>query len=149
MSGIVLYPGAESRLLQHLHVKIRSLGNPLGLQKLVVLFEPGNPFCQFCPDGFYRLLYLLFRHHVVGCGEDDGKFQLCLDLPGEQIHLKDPVDLLPEEFDPYGILKSGYRDDLHHVTSDPESSPLEIQLISGVLDIDQPVDQVVTLHLHT
>ena len=84
----------------------------------------------------------------MGCRKDDGEVQISLDLPGEEVHLKDPVDLIPEKLDAKGILESRDRHDLHHIPPDTEGSPLKIQLISHILDIDQPVEQGVPLYRH-
>ena len=113
-----------------------------------MFLKPCYPFFQFLLNGYHRLLNLLLRHHIVGRRENGCKVQARLNLPGQNIHLHDPVDLITEKFHPDGVLKGGHRQNLQHVSPHPEGSPLKIQFISYILNVNQSAHDLIPVDLH-
>ena len=78
MAGIVLDAGAETSLIFHALLELRS-------------------------DALCRFHNLVLRHHIVRCRKDSDKIQFPPNLAGERIDLADPVDLVSEKLHPVRI----------------------------------------------
>ena len=76
-------------------------------------------------------------------------FQLRFHLSGQRLDLHDPVHLVPEELDPVRLVSRISRKYFQHITSYPEASALEIHLISRILDVDQLMDHLIPVLLHS
>ena len=59
MHGIIFYARTETRFPHHLNIKVRPLGNPLSLNKLVLTFKVGNSFLQLLFDSLNCPLHLV------------------------------------------------------------------------------------------
>ena len=70
------------------------------------------------------------------------------DLPGQDIDLCDPVDLVAEKLNTDRIIIRHYRNDLDHISAHPEGTALEIHVVTVVLDADQLFDDLVAFFLH-
>ena len=75
--------------------------------------------------------------------------QTALDLPGQHINLRDPVDLVPEKFHTDCRITVVCRKNLHCITTHPECTTVKIHVISRVLDIDQCTDDLISVLLHS
>ena len=149
MTGIVLDSRTEACLSHHLHIKICPFRDSLCLQKLVLTLKKGYLFFHFRKDIFRCPHHLFFRYNIVGRREDRHMFQLRFHLSGQRLDLHDPVHLVPEELDPVRLASRISRKYFQHITSYPEASALEIHLISRVLDIDQLMDHLIPVLLHS
>jgi len=147
MPCVVFYALAGADLSQHLHVVSRSLFNPLGFQQLAPVLEPLDPLFQFLFDGHHGLLHILFRGHVMGCRIDGHVLAHSKDLAGDRVHLFDRFHLIAEKFDPDRFIVAG-RIDVDDVAADPEGAALKTQVIAGVLNVDQPAQDVLPRFLH-
>ena len=76
-------------------------------------------------------------------------FQTALDLPGQYINLRDPVNLIAEKFYPDRRIAIVCRKNLHCITAHPECTTVKIHVISCVLDIDQCTDDLISVLLHS
>ena len=149
MPGIVLNTGTEPGLPQHLNIKIRSFRNPLCLDQLVIFLKILYPLGQLLFDINNRLLYLFLRNYIVGCRKYGEKVNASLDLSRENIKFHDPVNLISEKLYPDSLLKCRDRKDLQDITFHPEGSPFKVQFVSDILDIDQFINNLIPVLLHT
>ena len=149
MSGIVLYAGAETRLPQHLHIKIGALRDPLSLDQLVLPLEEAYLLLQFDLNVVAGPLNLLCRHHIMGGREDGDMVEHRMHLARQRLHLGDPVNLVPEKFHPDQIVSALGRVDLYHISMHPESPPLQIHIIAVILDVHQFPQHLVPVLDHT
>ena len=76
-------------------------------------------------------------------------FQTALDLPGQHIDLRNPVNLISEKFYPDRRIAVVCRKNLHCITTHPECTTVKIHVISCVLDIDQCTDDLISVLLHS
>ena len=76
-------------------------------------------------------------------------FQTALDLPGQYINLRDPVNLISKKFYPNRRIAIVCRKNLHCITAHPECTTVKIHVISRVLDIDQCTDDLISVLLHS
>ena len=75
--------------------------------------------------------------------------QLRLHLSGQCLDLHDPVDLIPKKFDPVCLASGIGREDFQHIPPHTEASPLKVHLVSRILDIDQLMDHLIPVFLHS
>ena len=148
MSGVILNSRTKSRFPHHLYVKIRSLGDSLCFEQLIIALEIVDAFFEFLFNGFCRPLYLFLRHYIMGCREDGDMLQPALNLPGQHIDFRNPVDFIPEKFDSYRTILIIGRNYFHHISIYPECSSLKIHLISGILHIDQFLQHFIPVFFH-
>ena len=76
-------------------------------------------------------------------------FQTALDLPGQHIDLRNPVNLISEKFYPDRRIAVVCWKNLHCITTHPECTTVKIHVISRVLDIDQCTDDLISVFLHS
>ena len=148
MPRIVLDPAAESGLPHHLDVKVCPLGDPLGLDELVL----GLKILHLLPHLGLNILTgpvdLLLRHHIVGGRPYHHMVKARVHPSGKLLHLADPVDLIAEPLDPDQVLAALRRIDLHRIPPDPEIAALQGQVIPRILDRYEIPDHLVPVLLH-
>jgi len=76
-------------------------------------------------------------------------FQTALDFPCQHIDLGDPVNLISEKFHPDCRITVVCRKNLYRVTAHTECTTVKIHVISCVLDIDQLMDHLIPVLLHS
>ena len=148
MAGIIFNSGTETGLFEHLHIKIRPLCNTLRLQQLIILLKPGHPLVQFLLNCGNCPFNLFLRHHIMRSRKNSCKVKLRLNLTGKNIHLHNPVNLVPEKLNPKRILKRRHRNNLQYITPHTEASPLKIHLISYILNINQAAHHLIPVDNH-
>ena len=148
MPGIILNPGAESRLPHHFHIKVRALGDALGLQKLVLALEECHPLLQLLQDVFRGLHHLLFGNHIVGRGKNCHMAQLGPGFSRHRVNLRNPIHLVPEKLHPVRRPVGICRINVHHIPLYPEASPLKIHIVALILNIDELMDHLVPIFDH-
>ena len=135
--GVVLNALAEANLLEHLHVVAGALLNALGLDELSLAFKVVHPLLHLpldIPDG---LVHLLLGHDVVRGRVDGNVLQLGNGVPCQGVKLCQPVDLVPEELHPHGLVRGVGGEDLHHVPPHPELVADEVHVVALVLQLHQ------------
>ena len=147
MAGVVLDPGAETRLPKHLDVIVRPLGDALRLQQLVLRLEIFHALLELRLDALCRFHNLVLRHHVVGCRKDSDKVQFPPNLSGEGIDLADPVDLVPEELHPVRIFIRIGRKDVEGIPLHAKCRPVEIHFVAVIVKTDQLLHDLVPVPL--
>ena len=65
-SRIILDPLAHADLLEHFHIVIGALGNPLGLQQLALFLKKFHPLGKLLADLPQGALHFFFGHNIVG-----------------------------------------------------------------------------------
>ena len=133
---VVLDAVAVADLGHHLEVVLRAHPQPLGLEQLALLLEPGQPLLQLGLDLAHRPLHPLGAGDVVGGREDLGARQLAQRLAGDRVDDGEALDGVAEHLDPQHRLLVG-RVDLDGVAADPELAPAEHLVVAVELQVDE------------
>ena len=75
--------------------------------------------------------------------ENRAVLQSTLDLSGQHIDFRDPVNLIAKKFYPVRIIIRIRRKNLQHIAAHPESAAVKIHLIPIILNIDQFAQHIV------
>ena len=137
MPGVVLDPWTESGLTHHFYIKIRSFRNSLGFQKFIFTFEIFHLFFQFNFNIFNCFFHTLLRYNVMGCRKYCNMIQCIFNLSGKHVYLRNPVNLISEKFNSDSCIATVCRYNFYCISAHPECSPLEIHIISVILNIYQ------------
>ena len=148
VAGVVLDAVAVADLPQHFDVVARALLQTLGLQQPVVGLEVGQTVAQVVFDLGDAALQLVLADGVVAGGEEDDVGHVPQHPPGDDLDLGDALDLVAEELHAHRLLLAGGGDDLHHIAPDVEGAALGLEVVAAVLNLHQPVQQLLDLHLH-
>ncbi len=134
---IVLDPGAEAQLAEHLHVVLGALAKPVGLEQLALCLELGAARVQLATDLRHGVLDVALPHVVVRRRPDPDVLEVILDhLAGQRVEVLQVLDLVAEQHDPVGGLGVG-REDLERLAAHPECPARERGVVARVLDRDQ------------
>ena len=105
------------------------------------LLEVLQPLAQLDLDGADGPLDDLVARDVVGGGVDGDVLELVAHLAGHDVEGHDPLDGVAEHLDPQRLLLVG-RVDLDRVAPGPEGAPHQVDVVAGVLQVDQPAQDV-------
>ena len=144
MPAVVLDAGARADLTHHLDVVGGAHPQPLRLEQLALPLELGQPLGELELDAGDGPLHPLGTGDVVRGREDVGALVLGDHLAGERVQREEALDLVAEHLDPDRELLVD-REDLDRVATDPEGAAGEGQVVAGVLDLDEPAQQLVAL----
>ena len=136
VARVVLDPGAEPQLPDHLQVEGRALAKARRLQRPPLLLQPGDALVHLGRDRPDRRPQLVRRRDEVAGREDVDLRPLGEQLAGERVQLRDPLHLVAEELDPDEAVL-GRRDQLQGVAADAEPRPLEGLVVALVLEVHQ------------
>ena len=136
VAAVVLHAGADARLGQHLEVVLGADPQPLCLEQLPLLLELLEPLPQLHLDRPHRALDDVVARHVVRGRVDGHVLHLLAHLAGQDVEGHDAFDRVPEHLDPERLLFVG-RMDLHRVAAGPEGAAHEVDVVAGVLEVDQ------------
>ena len=75
--------------------------------------------------------------------------QFCMNFPRKRLHLRNPVDLIPEEFYPDQIIAALRRIYFHHISADTEGRTLDIHIVTVILNINQFPQHLIPVLHHT
>ena len=137
MARVVLDAGAHTDLAQHLEVVGGAHPQPLRLEQLALLLEPGETLRQLHLDAVDGALHVLVGRDVVRGGEQHQPLELLDDLAGERVDRRDALHLVAEERDPDATLLVG-GEHLDGVAPHPELVPGEVEVVALVLQLDEP-----------
>ena len=84
----------------------------------------------------------------MGCREHRKMLQLTFDLPGQHIHFRDTVDLIPEKLHTDRRISIVCRKDFQRISPYTERTAVKIHVVSRILNIDQRADHVISVLLH-
>ena len=141
---VVLDPGGEAELLDHLEVVRGALAQPVRLQLLALGLQLGGARFEFGPDLLDRALDRLVPGHVVGGGPDRDVVDRVEHLAGQRVEVLDPLDLVAEQGDPVGGLGVGGHD-LQHLAADPEGAAAQHRVVALVLHLHQLAQHLVAV----
>ena len=71
------------------------------------------------------------------------------DFSRKRINLRDPVNLISEEFHSICYFLRIRRKYFHNVSPDPECAPFEIHIISVILNLDQLLQHLISVLYHS
>ena len=148
MTGIVLNTGTKTGLFHHLQIKVRPFTDSLCLKKLVFTFKIRHLFFHFLFNGLRCLQDPLHWNNIMRCRVQSNVVQFSSNLPGQYIHLRDPINLIPEEFHPDRHIRFICRNNLHHISPHPEGSTVKIHIISVILHINQTPQHFIPVFFH-
>ena len=146
-AGVVLDAGAVAQLRHHLHVVLRPLTEPLGLHQLVVVGEVFHLILQLPADLQNGFVHLVLGGDIVAGRVDGHVVQHPVHAAGDRVEVADPVDLVPEELHPDGVVPVVGGVDLHRVPPDPEHVPLKGDVVALVADLHQAAQQLIPVPL--
>ena len=146
VAAVVLDARAHAGLGQHLEVVLGADPEALGLEQLALLLELLEALAQLHLDGADGALDYVVAGDVVRGRIDGHVLHLLSHLAGQHVEGDDAVDRVAEELDSQRLLLVG-RVDLHRVTPGPEGAPDEVDVVAGVLQVDQPAQHVALVHL--
>ncbi len=147
--AVVLHARADAGLGQHLEVVLRADPEALRLEQLALLLEFLQAFPELHLDRAHRSLDDLVPGDVVGGGVDGDVLQLVPHLARQHVEGHDALDGVAEHLHPQRLLLVG-RVDLDGVPPGPEGPPDQVDVVAGVLQVDQPAQDVplVVLRAH-
>ena len=143
---VVLDARAGPDLAHHLHVVGGAHPQALGLEQLALLLEGRELVLQLELDALDRPLHPGRAGDVVGGREDVELVVVGDHLAGHRVQRHQPLDLVAEELHPHGVLLVD-REDLEGVAPDPEGAAGEGEVVAGVLDLHEPAQHAVAVHL--
>ena len=146
--GIVFNARAEAGLAHHFDIEHGAFLNALRLDELVILPELRNPFLQVLLNLAGGIHQLLVGDDIVRGRKEGCVRQARKRFSRQGIELLDPVDLIAEKFDPYGLLAALGGENLKDIAPDPESAPFKLHLGPFVLVPDKLVNHLVPVLLH-
>ena len=141
MPRVVLDPGAEADLADHLQVEARALLQTLGLEQLLLAAQPDQPLREFDFDRPQRAIDLLLGDDIVAAGPDRHGLHHAGDCAGQRVDARDALDPVAEKLDPQRRVPFIGRENLDAVAADAESPAVEVQVVALVLDVDQFAQQ--------
>ena len=83
----------------------------------------------------------------MGGGIDGHVIQHSGGHAGDHVDLADPVDLVPEELHPDGVVSGVDRENFHRIPPDPEAVPVEGHVVALIADLNELGEEVVDLPL--
>ena len=75
--------------------------------------------------------------------------QKTFDLSCQNIYLCNPVNLISKKLHAYRRIGIVCRKNLQNISMYPERTTLEVHLIACILHVDQPLDHIIPVNLHT
>ncbi len=94
------------------------------------------------------LAHLIAIHGIVCGGEHQRVLQRGQHVAAQHLDLADAVDLVAKKLDAQGVLALVGGDDLQYVAPDAKAAAHKIKVVAGVLDLNQPLDELAAAHLH-
>ncbi len=144
VAAVVFDPAAIADFQDHLQVVLGSRQQSLGFEELALAAQVHHLLVELFADRLDGALDALFGHDVVDGGVDEDLRLAVQHLAGERIDSFDGGDLIPEHFDPVGeFLVGGV--ELDHVAADAESGALKVDVVAGVLEVDELVEHGVAV----
>ena len=148
VAGVVLDAVAVADLPQHFDVVARALLQALGLQQPVVGLEVCKAVAQVVFDLGDAALQLVLGDGVVAGGEEDDVGHVPQHPSGDDLDFGDALDLVAEKLHAHRLLLAGGGDDLYNIAPDVEGAALGLEVVAGILNLHQAVQQLLDLHLH-
>ena len=147
MAGIVLNAICIAHFTQHFDIVLRALLQALGFQQLAFLLKDSKLLLQLGLNLGNGYFHVVFIGHEVSGWEDGQMVHFAQDSTCQGFNLTNPVNLISEKLHPKGMLIPGSWENLHHIATNPEFTPLKVNVIALKLDIYQIIKQLVTRNL--
>ena len=149
MAGIVLHSVGVAHLAQHLNIVLGPLADTLGLNQLAFCLKELDLLLHFSGDIGNRCFHMVFIGHKVGGWEKDQMLYFSQVLASQTLNLPNSIDFIPEKFHTKGMLIPAGWENLHHISTNPKTAPLEVNIIALKLDIHQLIEELVSGNLLT
>jgi len=143
VAGVIFDPLAKSQFIEHFQVKTGALLNALGLHKLPVLLEIGEPHRQFIAYVAGSPLEVVLRGNKVAGRVQHGFAYLGQHLAREGINLTHEVDVVAKKFQPQRPLVMVGGNDFKGIAAHAEGAAVEVVIIALVVHFHQPGDELV------
>ena len=141
---IILDAAAIAHLLHHFDIVHRPGRKPLGFQQLTFAAQLGQAFVQLCFDALNGRTDPLTGHYVVLSRIDENLLFHSQRFGRYRVDVADLLYFVAEKLDADAEGFVG-RMQLHDVAADPESTSLEIDVISRILDVRQSAEQLISI----
>src|SRR5215218_9541576 len=142
VAGVVLDARGVAELAHHLQIVLGALLEAVRFQDLALAFQFAQPPFELRLDVLDGGREPVFARDEVGRGVDGQDLVLAQDLTRQGVGFGHVLDLVPEEGDAVDrILVSGMH--LKDVATYPEVAPVELEVVPGVLDLDEVPQNVV------
>ena len=143
VAGVVFNAVAVAELFNHFEVKLGALLNALGLHKLPVLLEIGEPHRQFIAYVAGSPLEVVLRGNKVAGRVQHGFAYLGQHLAREGVNLAHEVDIVAKKFQPQRPLVMVGGNDFKGIAAHAEGAAVEVVIIALVVHFHQPGDELV------
>ena len=145
---VVLDPVTEAQLFEHLDIVHRAGFQALGLKQFARFLKLDQALVQFFPYSFYRLLKTFGSGHIMAGRIDHGPTGTRHHFAPERIDLRNRIDFVAKELHPNCAIAFVLGEDLHHVAAHPESSTMEIVVVSGVEHVHELTQEILPHQAH-
>ena len=142
-AGVVLNAGAVPDLLHHFNVVLGSLPDALGLDQFSVFGEMLHLLIAFLPDPLDGGCHLFLCGDVMACRIDHRVGKRAETRTRERLDQGDPVDLIPEEFNPDGFVIPVRWEDLQGISANPEVIALKRHVVTLIARLHQLLKDVI------
>ena len=144
---IVLDAGAVAKLLHHFNVIVRALADALRLEELALLLERFHARIALGADLADGALHFLVRRDVVRRGIDRHVAERADGRAGNDVDVRNAVDLVAEELHAYGVVGGIGRKNVDRVAADAEHVALEGDVVALIADVDELAHELLRVAL--
>ena len=132
MPRVIFNAVAESHLLHHLEIELRSHANALGLDKFALALKLCDSRFQLAPDASHRGSELVVRgDELLGRKKSECR-KRGAGMSRQGVKHADPVDFIAKKLHPHSLVIILRRVNLHHIPTNPEFSSTKGDIISLV-----------------
>ena len=144
---VVLDAGAVAELLHHLNVIVRALADALRLKELALLLERFHARIALGADLADGALHLFMRRDIVRRGIDRHVAERADGRAGDDIDVRDAVDLVAEKLHAHGMVGRIGRKNVDRIAADAEHVAREGDVVALVADVDELAHELLRIAL--
>ena len=142
-SGIVFDTRAIAELLHHLDIVIRALGYALRFKQLAVFLKILDSLIALCSDIGDRPRHFFLADNIMAGGIYGSVVQIAQHGTGHDVYLAYSVDLIAEEFHPYGLVIRIRRKNLDSIAANAEHISLKGDIIALIAYLNELAQKLV------
>ena len=144
VTRIILDARAVAHLLHHFKVVVRALLDALRLDELTLLLEMRDLRDLLLVDRRHGDLHVLLLRHIVRSRKNHRMRALAVDLSGQDVELKDALNLVAEKLDAHGAVIPARRKHFYDVAAHTKAAALKGDVVALVLNGDELAQDVLT-----
>ncbi len=148
VAGIVFDASTGASLFHHFNVITSTLLEALGFQQAIVFSKVFKALFQFGFDIIERFFHAMLFGDIMFGRVDIDMIGFLQNLPGKWVESRDIFNLVTKKADPDRFAFAVSGQDFERITTHPEDTGLDFQVVALVLDIDQlPQEGIPTVDL--